>query len=828
MRKLILILSMLVMLAPILAVDVARGAGSEYLVLPFEAGPSSWTADWYDAVLGGRNRITQISDGVSGKAINVSVPAGSHFGTAAHYRFGDQGLSDPDELYYRYFIRLPTSFKNYGKGKIPGPAGLYTSSGRNGLRPTDSNPGWSARMQFSPSTTPVRSNTTALGFYVYHRDQAGSTGDSFVWDASAGLLTHGTWHCVEGHVSMNSPGVKNGILEGWVDDQLAFYKDDFRFLGSADAVLGVKSFWFDTYYGGTASAPGPLNFQFDELVLSPERIGCGTVAAPRFTDTGDSVHRSDIERLAFAGITYGCNPPANDKYCPKAPVSRGAMAAFLTRALDLPPPDVVNRFVDDDDTVFADSIDRLASSGVTYGCNPPTNDRFCPARSVTRGQMAAFLTRAVPFPAPTVLDRFVDDDSSEFESAIDRLASSGVTLGCNPPTNDRYCPAAPVTRAQMATFLTRALNLPAPPPTETEPPFIPTVPKGYDAVVPVGWSIQAVANSQPPGAAIFLEAGVHQVQTVVPKAGQSFTGATGAKLDGQGVQDSAFSGFAPNVSVTGLEIYNYSRAFVVYGDGWTLTDVSAHDNGLAFQTTGDDVTVSGSQFVNQQQEAVLVTGSARFRIEDSRIERANQRKLTTYSAGIKLIGTTDATVTGSTLDDNYGYGLWFTSAFLRTVVTDNTVTDNLRPGIVHDYAYVSTIADNVVTGNGREPTITDWLGAGILIFGPDATVTGNTVAGNRDGIALVTHSGSLDGPRGLYIPSGAVIEGNQILQSGLNGLSSGNAPASVVNQTPRPFQNNKYVYSDAGGKFWGWASSKLTWGQWQTDGHDLTGSFTVQ
>ena len=111
-------------------------------------------------------------------------------------------------------------------------------------------------------------------------------------------------------------------------------------------------------------------------------------------------------------------------------------------------------------------------------------------------------------------------------------------------------------------------------------------------------------------------------------------------------------------------------------------------------------------------------------------------------------------MTGSTLHDNYGYGLWFTSASLRTVVTDNTVTDNLRPGIVHDYAYESTIADNVVTGNGREPTITDWLGAGILIFGPDATVTGNTVGGNRDGITLVTHSGSLDGPRGLYIPSG--------------------------------------------------------------------------
>jgi hypothetical protein len=29
------------------------------------------------------------------------------------------------------------------------------------------------------------------------------------------------------------------------------------------------------------------------------------------------------------------------------------------------------------------------------GCNPPVNDRFCPAQSVTRGQMAAFLNRAL-------------------------------------------------------------------------------------------------------------------------------------------------------------------------------------------------------------------------------------------------------------------------------------------------------------------------------------------------------------------------------------------------------------------------------------------------
>ncbi|MDH4307732.1 MAG: S-layer homology domain-containing protein [Acidimicrobiia bacterium] len=37
----------------------------------------------------------------------------------------------------------------------------------------------------------------------------------------------------------------------------------------------------------------------------------------------------------------------------------------------------------------------LAAAGVTRGCNPPVNDRFCPAEPVTRGQMAAFLHRAL-------------------------------------------------------------------------------------------------------------------------------------------------------------------------------------------------------------------------------------------------------------------------------------------------------------------------------------------------------------------------------------------------------------------------------------------------
>jgi hypothetical protein len=36
----------------------------------------------------------------------------------------------------------------------------------------------------------------------------------------------------------------------------------------------------------------------------------------------------------------------------------------------------------------------MGTAGVTQGCNPPANDRFCPDDFVTRAQMAAFFKRA--------------------------------------------------------------------------------------------------------------------------------------------------------------------------------------------------------------------------------------------------------------------------------------------------------------------------------------------------------------------------------------------------------------------------------------------------
>lgn len=76
---------------------------------------------------------------------------------------------------------------------------------------------------------------------------------------------------------------------------------------------------------------------------------------------------------------------------------RTLVTLVVALALVLAIPAVViaaHGFVDVPDTnVFTGDIEWLADNQVTRGCNPPTNDRFCPGDNVSREQMAAFMRR---------------------------------------------------------------------------------------------------------------------------------------------------------------------------------------------------------------------------------------------------------------------------------------------------------------------------------------------------------------------------------------------------------------------------------------------------
>ena len=179
-----------------------------------------------------------------------------------------------------------------------------------------------------------------------------------------------------------------------------------------------------------------------------------------FADDDGNPHEANIEALVAAGITEGCAP---ERYCPTDPVTRGQMASFLARALEgeLTPTDQ-DFFTDDEGNPHEANINLIAANEIAEGYG---NQMFGPQDSVTRGQMAAFLARALEGLTPTDQDFFADDDGSPFEQDINLLAANDIVRGFDQTT---YGPEMNITRAQMATMLVRALGL-----TPIQPPARP-------------------------------------------------------------------------------------------------------------------------------------------------------------------------------------------------------------------------------------------------------------------------------------------------------------------------------------------------------------------
>ncbi len=174
----------------------------------------------------------------------------------------------------------------------------------------------------------------------------------------------------------------------------------------------------------------------------------GSGEFPLFSDIRGNTHRRNIEAVFRRGITAGCR---TDRYCPGNDVTRAQMATFLARELGLSPRRADFSDVPRDHP-HAGAIGALAASGITAGCAP---GRFCPNQPVDRGQMATFLRRALSLterPPSGVTDV---PTSSTHAGSIGALQRAGITQGCTATT---FCPTAPVSRGQMASFLSRAFG----------------------------------------------------------------------------------------------------------------------------------------------------------------------------------------------------------------------------------------------------------------------------------------------------------------------------------------------------------------------------------
>ena len=185
--------------------------------------------------------------------------------------------------------------------------------------------------------------------------------------------------------------------------------------------------------------------------------GSGFDAGTTVSFSGSGIIVANVERDGSDTLIVSITISSNAPFGPRTITVRDSKQGVGT-CVDC---FTVTRFADVGPHDFAfDQIEKIAAAGITSGCAsaPPL---YCPDDSVTRGQMAVFLLRAMGHGSPSHLPAYrgIFKDvpaSNPYARYIEHLYDHGVTGGCSTSPR-KYCPDDPVTRGQMAVFLLRAI-----------------------------------------------------------------------------------------------------------------------------------------------------------------------------------------------------------------------------------------------------------------------------------------------------------------------------------------------------------------------------------
>ena len=198
-----------------------------------------------------------------GRALRVLYPRGSVGPGQGGAQFFVAMPRGADELYCSYRVRFAAGFDFVRGGKLPG---LVGGSHPTGGHPADD--GFSARLMWRPGGAVVQ--------YVYHPRQESTYGVDlpYLLAGAPARFSAGVWHRVEHRVVMNTPGQANGVLQGWIDGQLALDRRDR--VWRLDGSVHVDSLYFSTFFGGNDPSWGAARdeaIDFDDIVVSRRPIG---------------------------------------------------------------------------------------------------------------------------------------------------------------------------------------------------------------------------------------------------------------------------------------------------------------------------------------------------------------------------------------------------------------------------------------------------------------------------------------------------------------------------------------------------------------------------
>ena len=218
---------------------------------------------WYQGLKEGRVDVIDGAEAHSGRSLRVLYPKGGVGPSEGGAQWWVTLPQSYDELYCSYRVKFGSGFDFVKGGKLPG---LLGGAGNTGGSKPDGTDGWSARMMWRTAGAAVQ--------YVYHPDQPTIYGEDMAWDVGGKRsFKPDTWHLVEHRIVMNTPGQKDGVVQGWWDGTLALDRTNIRFRDVSS--FAIDGFYFSTFFGGSDATWAPTKDEyvyFDDFVIATKPI----------------------------------------------------------------------------------------------------------------------------------------------------------------------------------------------------------------------------------------------------------------------------------------------------------------------------------------------------------------------------------------------------------------------------------------------------------------------------------------------------------------------------------------------------------------------------
>jgi hypothetical protein len=246
-------------------------------------------------------------------------------------------------------------------------------------------------------------------------------------------------------------------------------------------------------------------------------------------------------------------------------------------------------------------------------------------------------------------------------------------------------------------------------------------PAGAVTVYPgVVGDLVAKTAADPPGTTFWLAPGVHSLGNsvtaqVVPKDGDVYLGAPGAVLDGQGVNQFAFTQHATGVTVQYLTVRDFAapqnQGVVNHdsGNGWTIADdVITANHGAALMAGANEqilrncLSGNGQYGINAYQAGdgitnLLVDGNEIVGNDADNWESVQPG--CGCSGGAKFWAVNGATIQNNWVHGNLSAGLWADSDSNDFLIRNNYLENNAAEALIYEISYNLTLAQNTIAGN---------------------------------------------------------------------------------------------------------------------------------